>query len=282
MNNFLTIRGIIPLFCGCFAYFAVMKVQLANPEHLVEKLLSVAWAYMPKIVITVLTLIVGFWLANRIRSWLMAILDRRNVNPNVIPFMGSLISILIKIMVLISAAAKFGIETTSFVALLGGAGLAIGLAMQGNLSNFASGVMILAFKPYQIGDSVTIAGYTGIVKEILIFNTVLLTKENKRVIIPNNSITSGPIVNISGNGELRIELNFKVPHEKDIETVKNIILAACAQNEKIHRSPAPRVSLNSEDWATIVYSVKAWCAPGDTGEVEDYLNEVVKQRLSAL
>lgn len=255
---------------------------MANPEHLIEHLLSVTWAYMPKIVITLITLIVGFWLANHMRGWVRALLERRNVNPNIIPFMGSLISILIKILVLISAAAKFGIETTSFVALLGGAGLAVGLALQGNLSNFASGVMILAFKPYQIGDNVIIAGYTGVVTEILIFNTVLRTKENKRVIIPNNSITSNPITNISGNGELRVELNFKVPSEKDIGKVKDIILAVCSQNEKIHSSPPPRVSLNSEDWAITVYTVKAWCAPGDTGEITDYLNEEVKQRLTAL
>lgn len=272
----------IPGFPPGFLYFADMKTLLENPEHLIEKLLSVAWAYMPKIVLTLLTLIVGFWLANRMRGWLKTILERRNVNPNVIPFMGSLISILIKIMVLISAAAKFGIETTSFVALLGGAGLAVGLAMQGNLSNFASGVMILAFKPYQIGDSVVIAGYTGVVTEILIFNTVLRTKENKRVIIPNNSITSSAITNISGNGELRVELNFKVPSEKEIGKVKSTILAACARNKKIHTSPPPRVSLNSEDWGTIIYTVKVWCAPGDTGEVEDYLNEEVKQSLGAL
>lgn len=256
--------------------------DLTHTENLVEKLLSVIWAYMPKIALTLITLIVGFWLANRMRGWIRTILERRNVNPNIIPFMGSLISILIKIMVLISAAAKFGIETTSFVALLGGAGLAVGLALQGNLSNFASGVMILAFKPYQIGDSVTIAGYTGVVTEILIFNTVLRTKENKRVIIPNNSITSSPITNISGNGGLRVELNFKIPREKDTAAVKEIILTACAQNEKIHTSPAPRVSLNSEDWAITVYTAKAWCDPGDTGEVEDYLNEEVKRRLTAL
>lgn len=253
-----------------------------HPEDLIEKLLSAAWAYMPKIVITLVTLVIGFWLANRISSWLKKILYRKAPESSVVPFVVSLVSILIKIMVLISAAAKFGIETTSFVALLGGAGLAVGLALQGNLSNFASGVMILAFKPYQIGDSVIIAGYTGVVTEILIFNTVLRTKENKRVIIPNNSITSNPIINISGNGELRVELNFKVPSEKDINTVKNIILEACARNEKIHTAPPPRVSLYSEDWAITVYTVKVWCAPGDTGEISDYLNEEVKQRLMAL
>ncbi|MCY1376292.1 Small-conductance mechanosensitive channel [compost metagenome] len=158
----------------------------------------------------------------------------------------------------------------------------MGLALQGNLSNFASGVMILAFKPYQIGDSVVIAGYTGVVMEILIFHTVLRTAENKRVIIPNSSITTSPITNISGNGELRVQLNFKVPREKDIGLVKEAILEVCAQNEKIYTSPAPRVSLNSEDWAITVYTVKAWCAPGDTGQVEDDLNEEVKRRLTAL
>ena len=246
---------------------------------MVEKLLSVVWGYMPKIALTLVTLIVGFWLANRMRGWLMTLLERRNVNPNVIPFMGSLISILIKIMVLISAAAKFGIETTSFVALLGGAGLAVGLALQGNLSNFASGVMILAFKPYQIGDRVVIAGFTGEVTEILIFHTVLRSDENKRVIIPNNSITSVPITNVSGNGALRVEVNFKVPRELEMEKVKESILEVCAGNKKIHASPPARVSLKGEEWATTVYTVRVWCAPADTEAVEDYLNEEIKRRL---
>ncbi len=259
-----------------------MNTLLATPEQLVEKLLSVVWAYMPKIALTLLTLIVGFWLANRMRGWLMALLERRKVNPNVIPFMGSLISILVKIMVLISAAAKFGIETTSFVALLGGAGLAVGLALQGNLSNFASGVMILAFKPYQIGDSVVIGGYTGVVTEILIFHTVLRTADNKRIIIPNNSITSNPITNISGNGELRVEVNFKVPRLKDIDAVKEIIRGVCIENKKIRATPTPHISLKTEDWTITVYTVRVWCAAGDTGGVEDYLNEEVKRRLSTL
>lgn len=246
-------------------------------ENYAEKLLLMAWGYLPKLMIALLTLIIGFWLANRISSWLRAILVNRNTNPNIIPFLSSLVSILVKVLVLISVAAKFGIETTSFVALLGGAGLAVGLALQGNLSNFASGVMILVFKPFKIGDKVVIAGYSGVVTEILIFNTVLRTADNKRIIIPNNSITSAAITNVSGNGELRTELNFKVSGEEDIDKVKSLILEVCNKSDDILKQPTPAVSINTEDLSTSMFSVKVWSAADATSRVTNYLNEEVKR-----
>ncbi|ADQ18238.1 mechanosensitive ion channel family protein [Leadbetterella byssophila] len=250
-----------------------------NLDSLLEMFKGLMIKYGHKLAIAIVTLIIGFWLANRISSGLRKVLTRRVPESSIVPFVVSLVSILIKVMVVLSAAAKFGIETTSFIALLGGAGLAVGLALQGNLSNFASGVMILAFKPYKIGDSVIISGFTGVVREILIFNTVLQTKENRRIIIPNSSITSNPITNISGNGELRVELSFKVPRQKDTEWIKSQILDACKGFSKIHLQPEPHISVNAEDWVMTIYTVKVWCSPSDTGAVEDYLNEEVKRRI---
>jgi small conductance mechanosensitive channel len=248
-------------------------------EDFLEMMQGLLVKYGPKLAVAFVTLIIGFWLANRISSWLRKILMRKAPESSIVPFVVSLVSILIKIMVLLSAAAKFGIETTSFVALLGGAGLAVGLALQGNLSNFASGVMILAFKPYRIGDSVIIGNFTGVVQEILIFHTVLQTKENRKVIIPNNSITTNPITNISGNGNVRVEKSFKVPRQKETEMVKSQIYEACALKDTIHKTPPPYISVNAEDWVMTVYTVKVWCSPDDAAAVEDFLNEEIKKRL---
>lgn len=245
-------------------------------EIYAEKLLSFAWIHLPKITIAIFTLLVGFWLANRLSQWLRNLLERRNTNPNIIPFVASLLSILIKILVLISVAAKFGIETTSFVAILGGAGLAVGLALQGNLSNLASGIMVLVFKPYKIGDTVIIGNHTGKVTEILIFNTVLQTADNRRVIIPNNSITSSAIVNISGNGELRTELNFRVSGNEDIKRIKELITEVCKSNPLILKSRPLSISVNTEDLSTSIFKVQVWSKPGDTTKVKDYLMEEIK------
>lgn len=245
-------------------------------EYFAEKLLALVWLNLPKIAIALVTLLVGFWLANRLSSWIKNILERRNTNPNVIPFLASLISILIKILVLISVAAKFGIETTSFVAIMGGAGLAVGLALQGNLSNFASGIMVLVFKPYKIGDTVIIGGHTGKVTEILIFNTILQTADNRRVIIPNNSITSSAIVNISGNGELRSELNFKVSGEEDIQKVKSLITSVCESSPLVLKTRPISVSINTEDLNVSIFKVQVWSSAGNTTQVKDSLMEDIK------
>ena len=249
---------------------------MTNIEIYAEKLLAFLWLHLPKIAIALVTLLVGFWLANRLSGWLRNLLERRNTNPNVIPFLASLLSILVKILVLISVAAKFGIETTSFVAILGGAGLAVGLALQGNLSNFASGIMILVFKPFRINDNVVIAGHTGKVTEILIFNTVLQTPDNRKVIIPNNSVTSSAIVNVSGNGELRTELNFKVSGAEDVQKIKALIKGVCDSNLQILKTRPLSVSVNTEDLAVTIFKVQVWSSAGDTTKVKDYLMEEIK------
>lgn len=263
-------------FCVVLISFLMMKVSMNDIENFAERLLSLVWVNLPRLTIALLTLVVGFWLANRLSSWLRSVLERRNTNPNIIPFLSSLISILIKILVLVSVAAKFGIETTSFVAILGGAGLAVGLALQGNLSNLASGIMVLVFKPYKIGDTVIISGHTGKVTEILIFNTILQTADNRRVIIPNNSITSSAIVNVSGNGELRTELNFRVSGSEDIQKIKVLITSVCDSNPLILKTRPLSVSVNTEDLNTSIFKVQVWSPAGDTIRVKDFLMEEIK------
>ena len=160
----------------------------------------------------------------------------------VIPFLASLINVAIKVMVLLAVAGMFGIETTSFVAVFAALTFAIGMALQGSLGHFASGVLLLTFRPYKVGDLVTIGGgETGTVQEIQIFNTVLATLDNKRIIVPNGVVTSNVITNISGQGEIGVELTFGIGYGDDIDKARKVILEVGKQCPHILNSPAQGV-----------------------------------------
>lgn len=255
--------------------------KLTNIENYSEKLLDLIFNYLPKIGIAILTLAIGFWLANRLSSILKKYLTSKVSNPSVIPFLASIVSTLMKILVIISVAGKFGIQTTSFIAMVGGLSVAIGLAVKDNLSNLTSGVMILFFKPYKIGDKITTGAFTGTVHEILIFNTVLITGDNKKIIIPNNSITSAAITNFTETNTLKSEINFKVSGTENINKVKTILLDICNKDERILQSPAPTVTINAEDLNTTIFKVGVWSHSSLTSAVVDYINEEAKMQFMA-
>ncbi len=146
-------------------------------------------------------------------------MERSGLDKDVIPFLTSMTSVLFKVMLVLSVAGMVGIETTSFIALLGAAGLAIGMALQGTLEHFASGVLILIFKPYRVGDLIDVQGVVGTVKEIQVFNTIIDSLENKKVIIPNGIATSGIMTNLSATEFLRVDLNIAMPYEEDFDKV---------------------------------------------------------------
>jgi len=181
-------------------------------------------------------------------------------------------------MVLISAASMFGFETTSFVALLGAAGLAVGLALQGSLGHFASGVMLLTFRPYKVGDLVAIAGYTGVVESIQVFNTVLKTVDNKRIIVPNGSVTSGAITNISGQGTIRVDMIFAVASSEDIDNVRSSVKRAAAGCPHILIDPPIDVLVNGHDVGIMNFDVRPWCASEHYWDVYYYMQENVKKQ----
>lgn len=186
-------------------------------------------AWSPKIVGGILVLIIGFWIVKIITNLIGKSMIRSGVDEDLIPFLKSLVSVLLKVLLVITAAGVVGVEITAFAALLAGAGLAIGAAMSGTLSHFAAGVMVLIFKPYQVGDLVDIQGVVGHVEEVQVFNTVINTLENKKVIIPNGIATSGIMTNLSANGKLRVDLNVAMPYEEDFDKVKGIIKGALAK-----------------------------------------------------
>ncbi|MEZ4886280.1 MAG: mechanosensitive ion channel family protein [Chitinophagales bacterium] len=190
--------------------------------------MSQTWAeqlagWAPKILSAIVVLIIGFWIVGWIIKILGKSMDRAKMDKDVQPFLKSLTSVLLKILVLITAAGIVGIEVTAFAALIAAGGLAIGMALQGTLGHFASGVMILLFKPYKVGDLVDIQGQLGHVEEIQVFNTLIATLDSKRVIIPNGLATSGIMTNLTTKGKLRVDLNVAMPYEEDFDKVQGII-----------------------------------------------------------
>ncbi|MGR3809779.1 mechanosensitive ion channel family protein [Jiulongibacter sp. NS-SX5] len=208
----------------------------------VEKITSMAIEYAPQVIGAIIALLLGFWIIGLITSRLDKVLDRSKVDQNVRPFLKSLVNVGLKVMLLLAVASMFGIETTSFVAIFGALAFAIGMALQGSLGHFASGVLLLIFKPYKVGDLVEIGGgKVGAVKEIQIFNTVLETLDNKRIIVPNGLVTNDVITNISGQGTIGVELTFGIGYPDDIDKAKEIILAVGKKCEWILDAPAQGV-----------------------------------------
>jgi small conductance mechanosensitive channel len=232
-------------------------------ENYYNQLSALAISYLPKVALAIVTLIVGFWLANTISRLVANMLKRNNVEVTIIPFLTSIVSVLLKVMVLISVAGMFGVETTSFVALIGAAGLAVGLALQGSLGHFASGVLLLTFRPYKVGDLVSIGGFTGEVESIQVFNTVLKTLDNKRIIVPNGAVTSGPITNISGQGTIRVRASVQ---------------RVADNSPLIFKDPATDILINGHEIGITKFDVRPWCNSEHYWDVYYYMQENVKKQ----
>ncbi len=200
-------------------------------QEYIDKMLEVAATFAPSILGALAVIIIGFWVTRILTRIVSKMLDRSEVEPSLKSFILSLIGIGLKVMVVISAAGFLGVETTSFVAILGAASFAIGLALQGSLANFAGGALILFFKPYKIGDLVEAQGFKGVVQEVQIFTTILAAPGGKKIIVPNGAISNGSIVNFSGTkGSVTLDQTFGIGYTDDIdqarETIKKVV-AAC-------------------------------------------------------
>ncbi len=225
----------------------------------------IAWA--PKLVGAILVLLIGLWIIGRIMKVITRGMERSGLDQDLIPFLTSMISVIFKVLLVLSVAGMVGIETTSFVALIGMAGLAIGMALQGTLGHFAAGVMVLIFKPYKIGDLVDLQGQVGHVEEIQVFNTVIKTPDNKKVIIPNGIATSGIMTNLSTNEYLRIDLNVSMPYEEDFERVQGIIMEAIKRTPKVLKDPAPMVEIEAFEEHSVKIAVRPYATTADYWDV---------------
>lgn len=222
--------------------------------------------YAPKVLLAIITLVIGLWVIGTVVKVTRKGLKKSNTDATLVPFFTSLISWILKALLLISVASMVGIATTSFVAVLGAASLAIGLALQGSLANFAGGVLILVFKPYAVGDLVEAQGQLGVVKEVQIFNTILLTPSNKRVIVPNGAMSNGSITNYSAEGQLRVDLVVGIAYESDVPKAKSLLLNMMLENSRVLKEPAPFVAVSELADSSVNLVVRPWC------DFNDYWN----------
>ncbi len=203
--------------------------------------LAVQWA--PKVLLALATLIVGLWLVTRVANLAMRAARGRGVDETVVAFIGSLLGWTLRVLLLLSVASTVGIETTSFVAIFGAAGLAVGLALQGSLSNFAGGVLILVFKPFKVGDVIEAQGHVGSVTKIEIFTTTLNNAQNRRIIIPNGPLSNGTIVNLTVEETLRVDLVIGVAYGADIEQTRQVLTKVVSADERVLAEPAPTIEV---------------------------------------
>ncbi len=214
--------------------------------------------YGGRVVLAILTLIIGLWLIGWITRLLSAAMTKRHVDRDVQPFLLSLLNGLLRVLLLLSIASTLGVQTTSFVAIIGAAGLAVGLALQGSLANFAGGVLILIFKPFRVGDLITAQGFTGNVEAIRIFDTTLVTLDNKTIILPNGPLSTSAITNISTKGVIRVDQVYGVGSQNDIDATKASIMRvveACPFALKDHEHDVLIAKLNPNSRE---YDVRVW------------------------
>lgn len=235
--------------------------------------------YAPRLALAILTLLIGLWIISGIVKLIKLSMERSKVDPTLIPFMSSLVSWIFKVLLFISVASMIGIATTSFVAVLGAAGLAIGLALQGSLANFAGGVLVMVFKPYKVGDLIESQGHLGVVKEVQIFNTILIAPQSKQVIIPNGATSNGSIVNYTVEGKIRVDLTVGVSYDADIDKTKAVLMDVLVANDKVMQDPAPFVGVLEMGDSSVNFAVRPHCLPKDYWDVFFSVNEEVKKAL---
>ena len=257
------------------------STSVFSPEQLNEWLqlaIEFSATYGIKIILAIVLFLVG----KRIASWLSKMtknaLTKGHMDPTLVSFVGNIVNALLLAAVVIAVLDVVGIQTTSLVAVIGAAGLAIGLALQGSLANFASGVMLIIFRPFRQGDFITAGGESGIVEEVTLFTTSMRTPDNKAIIIPNAAITSGSITNFSAKPTRRVDLVYGVSYSDDLKKVKEVIWDVLNADERILKDPAPTVGLLELADSSVNFAVRPWVNASDYWAVYFDLNETIKLR----
>ncbi|SDA52698.1 small conductance mechanosensitive channel [Pseudomonas sp. NFPP33] len=256
-----------------------MEMNVDELVKLSEAWLPVVLEYSGKLTLAVITLLVGWWLISWLTSSIGRMLEARKVDRALGSFISSLVSIVLRILLLISVASMIGVETTSFIAMIGAAGLAIGLALQGSLANFAGGVLIMLFRPFRAGDWIEAQGVSGSVDSIQIFHTTLKTADNKVVIVPNGALSNGHITNYSREPRRRADINIGIDYSSDIKKAREVLLEI-AQDPRVHVEPAPVVFVTGLGDSAVNLSLRVWVATGDFWPVTFSFTELAKERLT--
>ncbi|KAB7627590.1 mechanosensitive ion channel family protein [Alkalilimnicola sp. S0819] len=251
----------------------------ADANALMERGIALLLGYAPKVLLAIVTLLAGLWLIKRFVNVLDKKLSARD--PTLGKFLSGVISVALKVMLLISVASMIGIATTSFVAVIGAAGLAIGLALQGSLANFAGGVLILIFKPFKVGDVIEAQGYLGSVVEIQILYTIVNTFDNRRIVIPNGNLSNSSLTNLSAYETRRCEMSFGIGYDDDIDKAKAICRRLIEEDERALKEPEPLIVVGALADSSVNLTVRAWTRSADLWPFYWDMQERVKKAFDA-
>jgi len=246
-----------------------------NTEKILEQLTQIAVEYGPKLLGAIVVLIIGGWVIKGLIRATGRMMDKSKMDESLKPFLKGLVGMLLKALLFISVLGMIGIEMTSFIAILGAVGLAVGMALSGTLQNFAGGVMILIFKPFKIGDFIEAQGYMGVVKEIQIFNTIVTTPDNKTIIIPNGGLSTSSMINYSTEEERRVDWTIGIAYGDDVDKARAVIKRLCDEDSRILKDPEVFIAVSELADSSVNFAVRAWVKAPDYWGVFFDLNENV-------
>jgi small conductance mechanosensitive channel len=250
-------------------------------EDKVELMQALAVQYGVKVLMALVIFVIGKWVVKRLSVVLEKIMEKNAIDPAIRHFTGSLVYYALLIFVCIAALGQLGLQTASFVAIVGAAGLAVGLALQGSLSNFAAGVLLLIFRPFKVGDFVETAGTSGVIQSIQIFTTVLFTPDNKKVIVPNGRIIGDNIVNYSANDSRRVDLVFGIGYEDDIDAARTVLEGVLAADKRVLENPEPVIAVVELADSSLNFVCRPWVKSANYWSVYFDLTEAAKKALDA-
>ncbi len=258
--------------------------DLITPQDVssyVDTAVQMAILYGPRVILALIVLVLGLWMINRFVGLMAKGMERSNTEPTLARFLRNLTSVGLKALLFVSLAQLVGIPTASFIAILGAAGLAVGLALQGSLANFAGGVLVLMFKPFKVGDYIVAQGVGGTVKEIQILHTILNTPDNTRIVVPNGVLSNSVVTNYSAEPTRRVDFVFGIGYGDDIGKARDIIAGIIAADERTFDDPAPQIVVSNLGESSVDITVRVWSNAGDYWGIKFDLTERVKQAFDA-
>ena len=252
-----------------------------DTQQWIDKGYNLIVEFTPKLLAAILIWIIGGWIIKLLLKGIKKVFNKVGYDDSLKKFLLNLCGWTLKIILVVVVLGTLGIETTSFAAILAAAGLAIGMALQGSLSNFAGGVLIMIFKPFKIGDLIEAQGELGVVKEIEIFTTKLTGITNKEIILPNGALSNGNIINYSSEGTRRVDLVYGVSYDADIKQTKTVMMSVLSSHEKILKDPAPAVTVLELADSSVNFAVRPWCKSEDYWDVYFDVTEAMKIALDS-
>lgn len=229
--------------------------------------IELAKDFGPKLITAILIYIIGSWVIKKLISSVRQVMSKSKYDESLQKFLLNLLTWSLKVFLIILVISRLGVDVTTFAAVIAAAGLAVGLALQGSLSNFAGGVLIMIFRPYKIGDVIEAQGVLGVVKEIEIFTTKLTTPQNKLAIVPNGAMANGNIINYTAEGMMRVDITIGIGYDENIKNAKDVLLGVLTSNPKIMKDPAPSVNVSQLGESSVDLAVRPYCTPEDYWDV---------------